>query len=317
MLTIQKPLEKQKMLKKKDRIACLDAAPRRPETAFMPPIPQAEARAALDAAGQLPDPEIDLAGTALQFARIDAPDADWREAAARLTAIARAAVEAAAADRAADDGDLEARRACLARVLHDALGFAGDGETYDDPANANLIRVLERRRGLPVALGILWLHAAEAAGWGAHGVDFPGHFLVALEGARGQLVVDVFGGGGALDAPALRALVKRVEGDAAELRPGLLRPMARRDVLLRLQNNIKLRRLKAGDLKGALACAEDMLRLAPDAAALWREAGLMNQRLERIGAALACLDRFLDLVPEGEAAARIRALAAELRQRLN
>jgi hypothetical protein len=32
---------------------------------------------------------------------------------------------------------------------------------------------------------------------------------------------------------------------------------------------------------------------------------------------LGCLDRFLDLVPEGEAAARVRGLAGELRQRLN
>jgi regulator of sirC expression with transglutaminase-like and TPR domain len=184
-------------------------------------------------------------------------------------------------------------------------------------ANANLIRVLERGRGLPVALGILWLHAAEAAGWGAHGVDFPGHFLIALEGTRGQMVVDVFAGGQALEAPALRALLKRVEGDAAELRPGLLRPMARRDVLLRLQNNIKLRRLRAGAIEPALACTEDMLRLAPDMAPLWREAGLMNQRLDRIGAALACFDHFLELVPEGEAATRIRQLAVELRQRLN
>jgi len=234
-----------------------------------------------------------------------------------LTAIARAAVDAAAADPAADRGDAEARRRVLAAVLHDRFGFAGDERSYDDPANANLIRVMERRRGLPVALGILWLHAMEAAGWGAHGIDFPGHFLIALEAAHGQLVLDVFARGASLEAPELRALLKRVEGEAAELRPGLLRPMSRREVLLRLQNNIKLRRLRAGDLNGALACGEDMLRLAPDHAALWRETGLMNQRLDRIGAALACFEHFLDLVPEGDAAARIRALTAELRQRLN
>jgi regulator of sirC expression with transglutaminase-like and TPR domain len=287
----------------------------------MPPATQsaagAEARAAIEAAGQLPDAEIDLAATALQFARVDAPEADWRDASATLTAIARAAVSAAAADHAADAGDPQARRACLAAVLHGEFRLAGDSETYDDPANANLIQVLERRRGLPVALGILWLHAAEAAGWAAHGVDFPGHFLIALEAPRGQALVDVFAGGAALEAPALRGLLKRVEGEAAELRPGVLRPVNKRDVLLRLQNNIKLRRLRAGALEGALACTEDMLRLAPDAAALWREAGLMNQRLDRISAALSCLDRFLVLVPEGEAAARIRTLVEELRQRLN
>jgi regulator of sirC expression with transglutaminase-like and TPR domain len=283
----------------------------------MPPAPEDEARAAIEAAGQMPDAELDLAGTALQFARIDAPAADWRAAAATLTELARAAVAAAAAEPAADAGDLEARRAVLAGVIHGRFGFAGDAETYDDLANANLIRVLERRRGLPVALGILWLHAAEAAGWGAHGVDFPGHFLLALEGPRGQAVLDVFGGGQAMEAPALRGLLKRVEGEKAELRPGLLRPMGKRDVLLRLQNNIKLRRLKAGALPATLACTEDMLRLAPDAAALWREAGLMNQRLERIGAALACFERFLTLVPVGDASIRIQALVAELRQRLN
>jgi regulator of sirC expression with transglutaminase-like and TPR domain len=127
----------------------------------------------------------------------------------------------------------------------------------------------------------------------------------------------VFGGGAPLAAPDLRTLIKRVEGERAELRPGLLAPMARRDVLLRLQNNIKLRRLRAGDLRAALACAEDMLRLAPDHAGLWREAGMMNRRLERIGAALSCLDRFLELSPEGEQAARGRAMAEELRHRLN
>jgi regulator of sirC expression with transglutaminase-like and TPR domain len=201
--------------------------------------------------------------------------------------------------------------------MHGEFGLVGDAETYEDMANANLIRVLERGRGLPVALGILWLHAAEAAGWGAHGVDFPGHFLLALESPRGQVVVDVFAGGVPLSAPELRALIKRVEGPRAELRPGLLAPMPRRAVLLRLQNNIKLRRLRANDVEGALLCAQDMLRLAPDHAALWREAGLMQHRLERIGAALVSLDRSLELEPGGEAAHRIRGLVEELRNRLN
>ncbi|MBM3587036.1 MAG: tetratricopeptide repeat protein [Alphaproteobacteria bacterium] len=276
-----------------------------------------EPRSAIEAAGSLPDLELDIATVALQLARVDAPKADWRKGAAHFSDIARKVVQAASMDSKADAGDLEARRLILAETLHGHFGYQGDSETYEDMANANLIRVVERRRGLPVALGILWLHAADAAGWAAFGVDFPGHFLLALEGPKGKLILDVFAGGKVLEAQDLRALLKRVEGEKAELRPGVLRPMTRREVLLRLQNNIKLRRLRGGDVKAALSATEDMLRLAPDQAALWREAGLMNQRLERIGAALGCLDRFLELVPEGEAAARVRALAGELRQRLN
>jgi regulator of sirC expression with transglutaminase-like and TPR domain len=283
----------------------------------MPAPPAEEARAALDAAGQLPDAELDIGLVALQFARIDAPEADWQGARTLLSALVREAMQAALDDTTADRGEPEPRRALLAELLHHDRGFAGDTERYDDLANANLIRVLERGRGLPVALGILWLHLAEALGWEAHGVDFPGHFLIALAGPRGPLLVDVFAGGAALTAPELRALIKRVEGPRAELRPGLLAPMTKRAVLLRLQNNIKLRRLRAGEIEAALACAEDMLRLAPDHAGLWREAGLMRHRLEQVTAALAAFDRALALEPHGEAAQRIRDLADELRNRLN
>ena len=79
------------------------------------------------------------------------------------------------------------------------------------------------------------LHAASAAGWGARGLDFPGHFLLSLDGARGTAVVDPFNGGVALPAQELRALLKRGAGAGAELRPGLLVPMSRRAVLLRMR----------------------------------------------------------------------------------
>ena len=283
----------------------------------MPVTAIIEARAALDAAGQLPEAELDLASLALQLARVDQPALDFRPASAALSVIAREAVARATADARADGGDAETRRQVLATLLHRDLGFSGDSETYDDQANANLALVLERKRGLPVALGILWLHAAEAAGWEAHGVDFPGHFLVALAGSHGPVVVDVFHAGARLEAHDLRQLVKRVEGPKAELRPGMMVPMGKRAVLLRLQNNIKLRRLRGQDIEGALDCVEDMARLAPQNALLWREAGLMNHRLERIGAALGALERSLTLAPQGEGQARIRELVEELRHRLN
>jgi regulator of sirC expression with transglutaminase-like and TPR domain len=269
---------------------------------------------ALDAIGLLPDGEIDVADAALQLARVDAPAADWLAARAHLSDLARASVRAAAG--LAED-DLPAQAEALAALLAERQGYRGDTETYEHLDNANLIRVIERRRGLPVALGILWLHAARAAGFAAHGVDFPGHFLVGLDGARRQIVLDVFDGGQALDARDLRALLKRVEGPKAELRPGILVPMGARAVLLRLQNNIKLRRLRAADLAGGLACAETMLRIAPDEAPLWREAALLHQRLDQVSAALRCYERFLDLVPQGDAATRARAAMEELRSRLN
>jgi regulator of sirC expression with transglutaminase-like and TPR domain len=274
----------------------------------------AQARLALDAIGQIPDSELDLAGAALQLARIDAPDADWRAAQHHLSELARDAA-GIAAERLEDDPSV--RAGALAGLMTGRWRYTGDVDSYDDPANANLIQVIERRRGLPVSLGILWLHCARAAGWDAYGVDFPSHFMIALPSAGTQLVLDVFDGGQPMDARSLRTLIKRVDGPRAELRPGVLQPMPARAVLLRLQNNIKLRRLNAGDLQGSLTALEDMLRIAPDHAGLWREAAMLNQRLDHVGAALRGFERFLSLVPKGEAAERVRSAMDELRTRLN
>lgn len=269
-------------------------------------------RAALDAIGLIPDVELDIADAALQFARIDAPAADWQAARAHLSDIARDIVH-----RGRGIADLEARASVLTRLIAGEHGYHGDELTYDDLANANLIHVIERRQGMPVALGVIWLHACRAAGWPAHGVDFPGHFLIALAGKGSQCVLDVFNGGMEMEARDLRALIKRVEGDAAELRPGILQPMSARGVLLRLQNNIKTRRLQSGDLKGALTCVRDMARIAPDHASLWREAAVMHHQLDEVRAAVDCYERFLLLVPEGDVATRVRASVESLRNRMN
>ena len=271
-------------------------------------------RIALEAIGQLPDTEIDIGEAALQLARVDAPKANWQAARTHLSTLAREAVSLA---RGVPEDDLPTRARVLALLLSARHGYGGDTQDYDNPRNANLVHVIERRRGLPVALGVLWLHLARAVGWAAHGVDFPGHFLFALTGRGDTTVLDVFAGGTPLDGRALLRLLRSVEGAKAELRPGLLAPMSVRAVLLRLQNNIKLRRLAGGDVTGGLACLEDMLRIAPDTASLWREAGILNETLGQVTAALRCYERFLDLVPEGEAASRTRATVEQLRSRLH
>ena len=52
-------------------------------------------RSALEAVGLLPDTEIDIGNAALQFARVDAPDADWQAAHVQLSDLARHAVDLA------------------------------------------------------------------------------------------------------------------------------------------------------------------------------------------------------------------------------
>ena len=91
-------------------------------------------------------------------------------------------------------------------------GLNGDRQTYDDLANANLISVIERRRGLPVSLAIIYIHAARALGWTMEGLNFPGRFLMRLGAPDGRAVLDPFAGGRMRDAVALRELLKTGAG---------------------------------------------------------------------------------------------------------
>src|SRR5690348_2832719 len=59
-------------------------------------------------------------------------------------------------------GDLAERARALNEIILLKHGYSGDELTYDDLQNANLMRVVDRRKGLPVALGIIYMHVGRA-----------------------------------------------------------------------------------------------------------------------------------------------------------
>src|SRR5260370_25156228 len=61
-------------------------------------------------------------------------------------------------------GDVAERARALNEIVLLKYGYSGDALTYDDLQNANLMRVVDRRKGLPVALGILYMDAGRAQG---------------------------------------------------------------------------------------------------------------------------------------------------------
>lgn len=181
----------------------------------------------------------------------------------------------------------------LGEVIAEAYGYRGDNETYDDLQNADVARVLERRKGLPVALAILYLHVARGQGWDAEGLAFPGHFLirVAIDGARH--VLDPFNEGQVVEPPELRALLQRVLGPTAVLSPEHFDAVPDRDVLLRLENNVRLRLAKREDWPGSARSLDRMLAIAPDRPELLFEAGQINAQLDKRRAAISAFERFL------------------------
>lgn len=193
-------------------------------------------------AGGRADDSIDLADTALLLGALDIPNARLAHYRAHIGRLAGDVASRAGAD---DEPPLERRRGHINAVLFEDNGYGGDTESYDDPENANLLRVIDRRAGLPVSLGILYIHLARAQGWAVDGLAFPGHFLLRMDDRDRRLIVDPFHRGQTLEAGHLRGLLKQFRGADAELEPSHYAPVGNRAILLRLQNNIKTRALQA------------------------------------------------------------------------
>ena len=214
-------------------------------------------------------------------------------------------------------GDIAERARALNEIVLLKYGYSGDALTYDDLQNANLMRVVDRRKGLPVALGILYMHAGRAQGWETVGLAFPGHFLVRLSEGPERLILDPFHGGRICTAGELRELLKATAGTDSELQTEHYTPVSDRDVLLRLQNNLKARLLQAEQYERAVTVAETMLMLAPDLVGLWREAGLLHAQLGNMLSAAAAFEQIVLRAPDGTARHQAAALLQQLRSKLN
>ncbi len=276
-------------------------------------------RQVLAAVGAQEDSEIDIAEAGLALAALERqrtqPDS-YHEHLAAIRAEMRS--EAATVDcNAEGDVGLFHRATTLGKVLAGTFTYQGDRVTYDDLQNANLMHVIDRRKGLPVALAILYIHAARSQGWAIEGVNFPGHFVVRLHGGGRAVILDPFANGEPCTTADLRRKLKAAAGEKAELQPEHYAPVGNRDILLRLENNLKIRLIQEGDLEKAASALERMLLIAPKHAPLYREAGLIQARLGNLNAARGALERFLEISDNDSQRHHVARLIQDLGQQIN
>ena len=264
----------------------------------------------------MPDDAVDIAEVALALAAADLQSVDLAPYRRHLEQLCTAL--AGVPDPSAD---AMARAQALREVMAVRYGYVGDVDTYDDLQNASLIRVIDRRKGLPVALAILYLHVARSQAWEITGLSFPGHFLLRLSCGAQRVIIDPFHGGMTRTTADMRDLLKVMLGAEAELTSDHYAPVGNRAVLLRLQNNVKLRHLRAGQVAPALSALRTMRILAPEDPLLVREAALLQARAGQVGAAIGSLETFIDCATDAGLDQRLLHEAAvllqQLRSRLN
>lgn len=163
----------------------------------------------------------------------------------------------------------EQQGAALAQVIAGDYGFQGDRTSYDAPLNADMMRVIDRRRGLPVALSILYVAAARRLGWAADALNTPAHVLVSVGPLDSRVVIDPFNGGARVMPDRIIALLQQALGPGAWTAAEHLAPMSNRMTLVRLLLNQATRAERAGDVARAAILYGRMTVIAPDNGQGW------------------------------------------------
>jgi regulator of sirC expression with transglutaminase-like and TPR domain len=204
----------------------------------------------------------------------------------------------------------------LNHLLFTECGFSGDDKDYDDPRNSLLDQVLSRRKGLPILLSVLTIEVGRRVGLALDGVAFPSHFLVGPSHAEPRFFLDPFHGGRILRQEHLIQRLMAMSGgrrvSAAEL-ARYAAPASSRQILVRLNNNLKGSYLRRQDLDGVLRTIDRLLALDASLMGERRDRGWVLARLGRKVEAIDDLETYLLVHPSARDAEMVREHLEELR----
>jgi len=266
----------------------------------------------LKSIGQVDDQAIPIGRAAIILSALDHPNVELAPYFQHLEQV-----EADARERIPALRKGMSENEAIARVLADTIankhGYMGDNDTFDDPQNADILRVIDRRRGLPVSLGILYLDVAHRLGAKAQGLNTPGHFLLSIGEGETAKILDPFNGGVVLSIDELSPW---------QPGPGMATPeygpVGRRDVLLRLLNNIRTRALAGKDMVRSLTIVERMVMVSPRQPDLWLDLSRANEAVGKLKNAIHAAQSCVALAGTDHNAGREATFAlASLRRRLN
>lgn len=201
------------------------------------------------------------------------------------------------------------------------MGFGGNVNNYYDPDNSYLHVLLRTRRAIPITLSVLWLELAQGLGLDAHGVNFPGHFMMKVSLPNGQVVIDPFTGQslGREEISERLEPYKRRNGlvDDFDAPMGLYLQAAQpREILTRMLRNLKELHRTQEDWSRLIAVQDRLIILQPDAWLEYRDRGLAWAQLGDNRLAVSDLERYVahtdDPLDRDAVEQRLRALRREL-----
>ena len=181
-------------------------------------------------------------------------------------------------------------------------GFAG-ADSYYEADNSSLECVLRTRRGIPISLAMVLIGTAESIGITATGINFPGHFMVSLDGR----LFDPFTMQ-PIDGAGRRAWLAG-SGAAEEDAFKFATPI---DVVQRMLNNLRVLAQSRGDHEAVLELTDYQLIIAPKSLSIYVDRAELWTALGAMGMARRELEKAIALAPDTAVRARFEKLLLEL-----
>ncbi|WP_199249782.1 SirB1 family protein [[Phormidium] sp. ETS-05] len=247
------------------------------------------------------DEDIDLGKAALYIAGEEYPHLDYEEYLNALDVMASEVAERLPQQRY----PLRVIQT-INSYLYDDFGFRGNEEDYYNPRNSFLNEVIDKRRGIPITLSLVYLEVARRIDFPMVGIGMPGHFLIRPDFEDAGIFVDAFHRGEVLFPDDCQQRLNDIYHRPVQWQSEFLAAVSKRQFLARMLGNLKMIYLQVGELGKCLGAVERILLLFPNAPLELRDRGLLYYQSDRPTEARSDLETYLQLLPNAPDAGIIR-----------
>lgn len=121
-------------------------------------------------------------------------------------------------------------------VLFKKESFHGATENYQHPENSYLNQVIDKRKGIPLSLSILYLGIAQRMRVPIFGVNLPAHFIMMYRDANEEFYINAFNQGVIFHKPEIDAFIQNAQ---LTPKPEYYNPCANIDIIKRMLINLR------------------------------------------------------------------------------
>jgi len=255
----------------------------------------------------------DLLGAALLVGKVENPDFDptsYRESVMELAAKAWHYCS-----RHKKDAILKVES--INRVFFEEFGFEPKNERYkqviDDPNRYLLHEVLERKKGCPLSLSLLYWCVADQLGLKTECYALPNYYLLKAPDTVGSFYIDPFDKGKLLKPEEFHRKF-RVSMEKNRMLPtNLFEKVTPYQIVARLVQQLKHVYILKGDALTALRAVEILAALFPQSPEITRDRGILYCEMEYFSKAMDDLRSYLKQRPNAEDVSEIKKLTSMLK----